>query len=232
MLESFRFRSQNTHKITWHGTHQMRSVLLRWTQCPYMYMARKPVISVIHMYKTDITVPCYMYFVIHVFGHLLKKTCLTYNTSHIQTWAKLMSHYYPGEGMGTAGRIIIFWLLHYNKLFLFTLSSDHFWHHVYIKCLCQILFEGLVATIIVKPRLNCHANSVIKSSYKRPLPASVSDCNHFLGITNWSFPLVSDHSFVIIWIREVFNLCGCVTSTFAFVHFVSGQPLLFQGVVT
>ena len=40
---------------------------------------------------------------------------------------------------------------------------------------------ALVTTTIVKPRLNCHLNSVIKSSRKRPRP--------LLGITNWSFPL-------------------------------------------
>ena len=71
---------------------------------------------------------------------------------------------------------------------------------------------------------------------KRPLP--------LLGITNWSCPLFLSSRkrplvvlyihivlFVIIWIREVFNLCGCMTCTFAFVHFVSGQPLLLQHVV-
>ena len=32
--------------------------------------------------------------------------------------------------------------------------------------------QGLVTITIVKPRLSCHSNFVIKSSHKRPLPAS------------------------------------------------------------
>ena len=39
--------------------------------------------------------------------------------------------------------------------------------------------QALVTTTTVKPRLNCHSNSVIKSSHKRPRPASVSDRDRF-----------------------------------------------------
>ena len=38
-------------------------------------------------------------------------------------------------------------------------------------------------TTIVKPRLNYYSNSVIKSSRKRPFPASISDRDHF-----WELP--------------------------------------------
>ena len=53
--------------------------------------------------------------------------------------------------------------------------------------------QALVTTTIEKPRLNCHSNSVIKSSHKRPHPAS----DHFWELPTGLFlcfqALVSDH---------------------------------------